>query len=67
MFSSSEGRQILRKNCRVDRVAMIAMHDGHEYPDFKGIQNELTDTIIKLAPVGVTERGEVIYYFLNSS
>lgn len=67
MFSTSEGRQILRQNCRVDRVAMIAMHEGHEYPDFKEIQNELTDTIIKLAPIGVTERGEVIYYFKNCS
>lgn len=60
MFSSTEGRQILRQNCRVDRLAMISMHSGHEYPDFKGIQEELTDTAIKLAPVGVTARGEVI-------
>lgn len=64
MFSSPEGRQILRQNCRVDRVAMISMHDGHEYPDFKGIQDELTDTVIKLAPVGVTARGEVIFMTL---
>ncbi len=60
MFSNAEGRQVLRQNCRVDRVAMIALHEGHAYPDFKGIQSELTDTIIKLAPKGVTDRGEVL-------
>lgn len=65
MFSSTEGRQILRQNCRVDRVAMISMHNGHEYPDFKGIQEELTDTAIKLAPIGVTVRGEVIIHCFN--
>ena len=59
MFSSEEGRQILRQNCRVDRIAMISMHEGHEYPDFKGVQSELEDTIIKLAPKGVTDRSEV--------
>ncbi|XP_065221939.1 eEF1A lysine and N-terminal methyltransferase homolog [Planococcus citri] len=66
MFSNPEGRQVLRQNCPADRVALIFMHEGHEYPDLKGIQNELSDTIIKLAPRGVRIKNEKVMFLTMS-
>lgn len=66
MFSNPEGRQVLRQNCPADRIALIFMHDGHEYPDLKGIQNELADTVIKLAPRGVRAKNEKVMFLTMS-
>ncbi|CAH0383255.1 unnamed protein product [Bemisia tabaci] len=56
LFSSTEGRQVLLDNCKVDRLAVITMHRGHEYPDLKGVQEELNDTVANVAPYGMLEK-----------
>lgn len=59
MFRSAEGHQIILENCRVDRAAIVSMHDGHEYPDFRGIKKEIEEIVLDLAPLEYSNREKV--------
>lgn len=62
LFSSEEGQDILRRNCNVDRLAIISMHRGQVYKDLKQVQQELSRLMLKIAPQGVVKRGETILF-----
>lgn len=62
LFSSEEGQDILRRNCNVDRLAIISMHRGQIYKDLKQVQQELSRLMLKIAPQGVIKRGETILF-----
>lgn len=62
LFSSEEGQDILRRNCNVDRLAIISMHRGQVYKSLKQVQQELSRLMLKIAPQGVLKRGETILF-----
>ncbi|XP_022170602.1 methyltransferase-like protein 13 [Myzus persicae] len=62
LFSSEEGQDILRRNCNVDRLAIISMHRGQIYKNLKQVQQELSRLMLKIAPQGVIKRGETILF-----
>lgn len=62
MFCSEEGRETLRRNCNVDRLAIISMHRGQTYKNLKQVQQELSRLMLKIAPQGVVNRGETILF-----
>jgi len=62
LFSNEEGRDILRRNCNVDRLAIISMHRGQVYKNLKHVQQELSRLMVKIAPQGVIKRGETILF-----
>lgn len=62
LFSSEEGQDILRRNCNVDRLAIIGMHRGQVYKSLKQVQQELSRLMLKIAPEGVINRGETILF-----
>lgn len=62
LFNNEEGQDILRRNCNVDRLAIISMHRGQVYKSLKQVQQELSRLMIKVAPEGVIKRGETILF-----
>lgn len=62
LFSSEEGQDILRRNCNVDRLAIISMHRGQVYKSLKQVQQELSRLMLKIAPQGIIQRGETILF-----
>jgi len=62
LFSNEEGQDILRRNCNVDRLAIISMHRGQVYKNLKQVQQELSRLMSKIAPQGVIKRGETILF-----
>ncbi|XP_050420296.1 eEF1A lysine and N-terminal methyltransferase [Adelges cooleyi] len=62
LFNSSEGQEILRRNCNVDRLAIISMHRSQIYRSLKQVQQELSRLMLKIAPQGVLNRGETILF-----
>lgn len=62
LFTSEEGQDILRRNCNVDRLAIIGMHRGQVYKSLKQVQQELSRLMLKIAPEGVIKRGETILF-----
>lgn len=62
LFNSEEGQDILRRNCNVDRLAVISMHRGQIYKNLKQVQQELSRLMLKIAPQGVIQRGETILF-----
>jgi len=62
LFNSEEGQDILRRNCNVDRLAIISMHRGQIYKSLKQVQYELSRLMLKIAPQGVIKRGETILF-----
>lgn len=62
LFISEEGQDILRRNCNVDRLAIISMHRGQVYKSLKQVQQELSRLMLKVAPQGVIKRGETILF-----
>lgn len=62
LFNNEEGQEILRRNCNVDRLAIISMHRGQIYRNLKQVQQELSRLMIKIAPMGVIKRGDLIQF-----
>lgn len=62
LFSSEEGQDILRRNCNVDRLAVISLHRGQTYKNLQQVQQELSRLMLKIAPQGVIKRGETILF-----
>ncbi|VVC41366.1 Methyltransferase domain,S-adenosyl-L-methionine-dependent methyltransferase [Cinara cedri] len=62
LFTSEEGQDILRRNCNVDRLAIISMHRGQIYRSLKQVQQELSRLMLKIAPQGVIQRGDIIQF-----
>lgn len=62
LFNSDEGQEILRRNCNVDRLAIISMHRGQIYRNLKQVQQELSRLMLKIAPLGVIKRGDLIQF-----
>ncbi|KAI5704235.1 hypothetical protein M8J75_003242 [Diaphorina citri] len=61
-FTSDEGRQVLLSNCKVDRLTIITLNRSHEFPDLKSVQDELSGTVLELAPSSIRESRKVRYY-----
>lgn len=62
LFSSKEGQDILRRNCNVDRLAIVSMHRGQLYKSLEDVQKELSRLMLKIAPQGVIKRGKTILF-----
>ncbi|XP_050546254.1 eEF1A lysine and N-terminal methyltransferase homolog [Daktulosphaira vitifoliae] len=62
LFNSKEGQDILRRNCNVDRLAIVSMHRGQTYKNLEEVQKELSRLMLKIAPQGVVRRGETILF-----
>lgn len=62
LFTSEEGQETLRSNCKVDRLAIISMHRGQTYKNLKQVQQELSRLMLKIAPQGIINRGETILF-----
>jgi len=62
LFNNVEGQDILRRNCNVDRLAIISMHRGQFYKSLKRVQQELSRLMLKIAPQGVIQRNETILF-----
>ena len=50
IFGTPEGRQYLVSRTMCDRLAVIALNRGHTFSSLKEIQDELSPTILDLAP-----------------
>lgn len=66
LFSTEQGRKHLAKESKHNRLAIFTMHTGHKYEDFEGVQKELADVVINLAPNGYRKKvkGCIAMYFL---
>lgn len=50
MFSTTEGRNYLRRSSAFDRLAVITFHRHQKYGSLQDVQNELRQSILQLAP-----------------
>lgn len=65
LFSTTEGRKHLVKESKHNRLAIFIMHTGHKYDDFEGVQKELADVVVTMAPNGYNKK--VTNYILKGS
>lgn len=66
LFGTPEGRKALQKEVNYDRVAVITLHRGHDYPSLAELRNELAECIVQLAPAGQNKKNNREIPFLSA-
>jgi hypothetical protein len=67
LFATPEGRSTLLKSAGFDRLAVVALHRDQTYKGLEAVQEELTDSILHLAPLGLGQNTQVITETINLS
>lgn len=60
LFATPEGRSTLLKSAGFDRLAVVSLHRDQTYKGLDAVQEELTDSILHLAPPGLLQNAQVI-------
>ncbi|GFG39691.1 hypothetical protein Cfor_05238 [Coptotermes formosanus] len=66
LFATPEGRSTLLKSAGFDRLAVVVLHRDQTYEGLDAVQEELTDSILHLAPPGLGQTTQIPFLSVGS-
>ncbi|XP_021914194.1 methyltransferase-like protein 13 isoform X2 [Zootermopsis nevadensis] len=66
LFATPEGRSTLLKSAGFDRLAVVSLHRDQTYKGLDAVQEELTDSILHLAPPGLLQNAQIPFLSVGS-
>ncbi|XP_033608724.1 eEF1A lysine and N-terminal methyltransferase homolog isoform X3 [Cryptotermes secundus] len=66
LFATPEGRSTLLKSAGFDRLAVVTLHRDQIYKGLDAVQEELTDSILHLAPPGLDQNTQIPFLSVGS-